>query len=73
MPEIVRKAALSKSPTATDWATAQSDDVGASASLFADQDTFRHLHANIVAGCCMAIGLRFAGVKLCAQLQPMPP
>jgi len=29
--------------------------------MLEDLDTLRHVHANIVAGCCMSIGLRYAG------------
>jgi anaphase-promoting complex subunit 1 len=34
---------------------------GGGESLLEDSDTLRHVHANILAGCCLSIGLRYAG------------
>ena len=28
--------------------------------MLEDRDTLRHMHGNVIAGCCMALGLRFA-------------
>lgn len=71
MPEIVRKAAVTKPPAqqaSAEGAEARGQGAGVGAgSLFADQDTLRHLHANIVAGCCMAVGLRYFA---CAPSKP---
>ena len=61
MPKIVREAVVTKSGglRATEGDVPEGEAAGA--SLFTDQDSLRHLNANIVAGCCLAIGLRFAG------------
>ena len=53
MPEIVKGAYDGKSKEANQMKDAD--------SFLEDLDTLRHVHANIVAGCCMSIGLRYAG------------